>query len=226
MTDTIVQSHHRSASAVMATGECLPRNPQKGVSMNESIDVTFRRETPAAGSPPLRAQDLLLKLIDVATEAINRDSTKAQSTLERALAFIDGGAGTRGAPFPCPTRGGLAPWQAKRVATYIQDNIGLRLRAQDLAAAVRLSPGHFHRVFKATFRETLTAYIIRQRVRAAQKLMLSTSQSLSHVALHCGLYDQAHLTRLFRRIVGESPAVWRRQFGYARDEAPTAASGH
>ena len=226
MTNTIVLSLSRGSSALMPKGECEPRNPDKGVMMNESIDVTFRRETPAPGLPPLRAQDLLLKLIDVATDAINRDSTKAQSTLERALAFIDGGAGTRGTPCPCPARGGLAPWQAKRVATYIQEHIGSRLRAQELADAVRLSPGHFHRVFKATFRETLTAYIIRQRVRAAQKLMLSTSQSLSHVALHCGLYDQAHLTRLFRRIVGQSPAAWRRQFGYAREESSIATSGH
>ncbi len=35
-------------------------------------------------------------------------------------------------------------------------------------------------------------------------------QALSIIAVECGLADQAHLTRLFRRIVGESPAAWRR----------------
>jgi AraC family transcriptional regulator len=33
---------------------------------------------------------------------------------------------------------------------------------------------------------------------------------LSEIAAECGMADQAHLTRLFRGIVGESPAAWRR----------------
>jgi AraC-like DNA-binding protein len=40
--------------------------------------------------------------------------------------------------------------------------------------------------------------------------MLSTMRPLSEIAVDCGLADQAHLTRLFRKIVGESPAAWRR----------------
>jgi len=40
--------------------------------------------------------------------------------------------------------------------------------------------------------------------------MLSTNKPLSEIAAECGLADQAHLTRLFRKVVGESPAVWRR----------------
>jgi AraC family transcriptional regulator len=40
--------------------------------------------------------------------------------------------------------------------------------------------------------------------------MLSTQQPLRDIAAECGLADQAHLTRLFRKIVGESPAAWRR----------------
>jgi AraC-like DNA-binding protein len=53
-------------------------------------------------------------------------------------------------------------------------------------------------------------YIIRRRVERAQGLMLSTARPLRDIAAECGLADQAHLTRLFRRIVGESPAAWRR----------------
>jgi AraC family transcriptional regulator len=58
--------------------------------------------------------------------------------------------------------------------------------------------------------------VIRRRVERAQGLMLATDASLSDIALDCGLADQSHLTRLFRRIVGESPRAWRR----ARISAP------
>jgi AraC family transcriptional regulator len=44
----------------------------------------------------------------------------------------------------------------------------------------------------------------------AQQLILKTDERLSHIALLCGLADQAHLTRLFRRATGSTPGHWRR----------------
>jgi AraC-like DNA-binding protein len=41
-------------------------------------------------------------------------------------------------------------------------------------------------------------------------MMLFTKEPLASIALACGLADQSHLTRLFRRVVGVSPASWRR----------------
>lgn len=109
-------------------------------------------------------------------------------------------------------RGGLAPWQARRVAAYVRENIGTSLRASELSKLVRLSYSHFNRAFKVSFRQTPTSYIMRQRVMLAQEKMLTTAQSLSQVALECGLCDQAHFSRMFRRIVGQSPKLWRIQF--------------
>jgi len=44
----------------------------------------------------------------------------------------------------------------------------------------------------------------------AQGLMLRTNAPLSEIALRCGMSDQAHFTRTFRRVVGETPCLWRR----------------
>jgi AraC family transcriptional regulator len=45
----------------------------------------------------------------------------------------------------------------------------------------------------------------------AQRLMLTTQEPLSQIALACGMADQAHLSKLFRRGVGETPGAWRRR---------------
>jgi transcriptional regulator GlxA family with amidase domain len=47
-------------------------------------------------------------------------------------------------------------------------------------------------------------------VERAQDLLLATDEPISQIALACGLADQCHLCRLFRKLAGESPAAWRR----------------
>jgi AraC family transcriptional regulator len=43
--------------------------------------------------------------------------------------------------------------------------------------------------------------------------MITSTRSLSEIALSVGFSDQAHLCRLFRRAFGQSPANWRRELG-------------
>lgn len=106
-------------------------------------------------------------------------------------------------------KGGLAGWQLRKVIDHIEDNLAGGLSCKDLAEVARLSTGHFCRSFKKSMGEPPHAYVIRQRIRRAQRLMLQSDDTLSEIACMCGLTDQAHLTRLFRRIVGTTPKAWR-----------------
>ena len=108
------------------------------------------------------------------------------------------------------TRGGLAPWQVRRVTEYIEEHLSSTIRLQDLAGVVRLSHSHFCRAFKESLGHPAHAYVMRRRVQRAQRLMLTTEESLSQIAAVCGMADQAHFCKLFRRLVGESPNAWRR----------------
>lgn len=122
-------------------------------------------------------------------------------------------------------RGKLPHWQAKRLITYIEENLDRPIRSSDLIGLTGISAGHFFRTFKATFGQAPFAYITRRRVEHAQQMMLTTSNPLSHIALDCGLCDQSHLTRLFRQFVGMTPNQWRRE--YVRESSkltPTSAA--
>lgn len=107
-------------------------------------------------------------------------------------------------------RGGLAPWQARRLVAHVDANLGEEISIADLATFVNLSASHFCRVFKRTFGLSPHAWLMRRRLETARALMLTTSATLSQIALSCGMTDQAHFTRRFRRAIGETPHVWRR----------------
>ena len=108
-------------------------------------------------------------------------------------------------------RGGLAPWQMRKVDCYVRATLDRSVRVKDLARQVSLSASYLSRAFKTSFGTTPHMYIIRLRLELAQRLMLTTQDPLSQIALLCGLADQAHLSRLFRREVGDTPGAWRRR---------------
>jgi AraC family transcriptional regulator len=112
---------------------------------------------------------------------------------------------------PAHARGGLAPWQKRKIERYLQDNLEHNICMEELAKEARLSISHFCRAFKKSFSETPHAYVIRLRLELARKLMLSTNEPLSQIALSCGLADQAHLSKLFRRVFHDTPNAWRRR---------------
>jgi len=107
-------------------------------------------------------------------------------------------------------RGGLPTWQTRRVIAHVEANLSRRIHVRELARILGLSASHFCRAFKCSFGAAPRDYVLRRRVEVAQALMLTTSEPLSSIAASCGMCDQQHFTRSFRRIVGETPSTWRR----------------
>jgi AraC-like DNA-binding protein len=103
---------------------------------------------------------------------------------------------------------------------HIDAHLGGRVSVKELAGIAGLCTGHFCRAFKQTFGLPAHTYLTRRRIEFAQNVMLSSQLPLSDVALTCGLSDQAHFTRVFRKIVGETPSAWRRAHRDALENAP------
>lgn len=107
-------------------------------------------------------------------------------------------------------RGGLAPWQYKKVLKFIEENLSETIRIEELADLARLSCSHFSRAFRATAGQSPYDYVLGRRMAFAKQLMAKTDASLSQIALDCGLSDQAHLCKVFRRTFGTTPNAWRK----------------
>lgn len=93
---------------------------------------------------------------------------------------------------------------------HIANNLDRSISTLELARICELSLSHFGRAFQGSFGICPHAFILQQRVRLAQQMMLETRESLSSVAVACGFSDQSHLTRVFGRAVGETPHGWRK----------------
>jgi AraC family transcriptional regulator len=100
-------------------------------------------------------------------------------------------------------------WQARCVQGYVAVHLHSKIKLEDLARVTRFSQCKFNRTFKASFGCTPCEYVRRMRVARAQNLMRIYSDPLRQIAGECGFADQAHLTRCFRKIVGEPPGIWR-----------------
>jgi transcriptional regulator GlxA family with amidase domain len=160
------------------------------------------------------------KLLDTVRSALDRDGRTAIESAELLARLLRARSAHRPRLPSVPS--GLAPWQERKVQRYIDENLESTVTVGDLAATVSLSPGYFSRAFKRSFGAPPHAYINKMRVDRARSLMLTTTESLSQIALACGLSDAAHLCRRFRQVTGTPPGAWRRKH-MSESQSVTAA---
>jgi AraC family transcriptional regulator len=106
--------------------------------------------------------------------------------------------------------GGLADWQAKRTAEYIEAHLGSRISLATLAAIARLSHYHFARAFKQSFGVPPHRYHTARRIERAKTLLARPSLSITEIALEVGFGETSSFTAAFRRLVGRTPSSYRR----------------
>ncbi len=154
----------------------------------------------------------LARLLETATREMEDDPEAAKASLVAASHILQAEI-ERYSGSNVSVRGGLAGWQILRVRAYIDSNLHRTIHIRDLSAVARRSPAHFSRKFKLAVGESPHAYVVRRRLERACHLMMTGTASLSEIALSVGFSDQAHLCRLFRQALGQSPAMWRRERG-------------
>jgi len=106
------------------------------------------------------------------------------------------------------TQNSAPPWFG-RVKERLHEEFRENLRMRDLADDAGVHPVHLARVFRRIEKQTPGDYLQRLRVRAACCRLNNREYPLALIAAECGFADQSHLTRVFRKLAGTSPARFR-----------------
>ena len=181
------------------------------------VEMLTARDAPMHDTLARELSVVAAQIIEAACKARDGDREATQAHVTHAISLLRGmpSLGSRGIDLPTSAeahvvRGGLLPWQTRRIVAHVEANLSRRIHVQELARLLSLNASHFSRAFKCTFGASPRDYVLRRRIEVAQGLMLMTSEPLSSIAVSCGMCDQPHFTHSFHRIVGETPYMWRR----------------
>lgn len=113
---------------------------------------------------------------------------------------------------------GKEPRCIKQVLDYLKAHYAESVSLTQLASLADLSPFYLLRVFRNQTGVPPHEYQTQVRIAHARKLIQS-GHSISQAALETGFFDQSHLSRNFKRIVGVTPGRYFSQSNIVQDAA-------
>lgn len=116
-------------------------------------------------------------------------------------------------PLPVAASMSLAP-----VSDWMLQNLRADLSVDQLAARAHMSPRTFARRFKADFGATPAAWLSRQRILHAQRLLEKTDLGLDRIAYESGFGSAAVLRQNFARTLGLTPTAYRARFRHVTED--------
>jgi AraC-like DNA-binding protein len=100
----------------------------------------------------------------------------------------------------------------EQIAIYIARNYRNPIKVADVGAAVGLHPDYANALFKKTFGVTLGEYIVEERIAHAQRLLVSTTDSVADIVFQCGFGSVSSFNAAFLKLNACTPREFRKRF--------------
>lgn len=94
--------------------------------------------------------------------------------------------------------------------TIIHERFAEKLSLREIGNQVGIHPAHLARAFRERFGCTIGELLRQLRVDLARRQLVESTDSIRQIATATGFADQSHLTRVFQKLVGITPAAYRR----------------
>jgi AraC-like DNA-binding protein/mannose-6-phosphate isomerase-like protein (cupin superfamily) len=95
---------------------------------------------------------------------------------------------------------------------FLGENCGCAIQVREASRICGMSESHFMSFFKRVTGLSFMKYLNHYRFERSQVLLVNTDQSMASISQEMGFCDQSYFGTVFRRLVGMTPAAYRRRF--------------
>ena len=96
-----------------------------------------------------------------------------------------------------------------RVKDYVFRNLQSEIKVSDMAEQFAVNPDYLSFLFHKNTGKTIRRYVLEEKVKAAQSMLLYTENSLQEIAFALNFSSQSHFSTVFRKITGVTPREYR-----------------
>jgi len=97
-----------------------------------------------------------------------------------------------------------------QIQFWMRTNLSSPLSLAEIAQQFGLSQRSFTRRFKTATGVRAVEYWQQLKIESAKDLLASSNLSIQEIAFHIGYTDQGHLTRIFKKALGQTPKDYRK----------------
>jgi AraC family transcriptional regulator of arabinose operon len=131
----------------------------------------------------------------------------------------------RCARFSTPADKSLTDRRITNAMDYINNNLEKPFTVEDIAEHVQLSKTQLSTMFKDKTGSTLISWREERRIARASRLLTQTTLQIQEIAEQIGYGDPLYFSRIFSRLVGSSPRIYRQNRQASVMQFDSAARG-
>lgn len=97
------------------------------------------------------------------------------------------------------------------ILTYIRQNVldKERIKIKSIAETFHMSPNYVSVFIKKHAGISIQQYVIKTRIKMAERLLKQTQLNISEIADKTGFLDASHFNKTFKKYTGENPSAFR-----------------
>ncbi len=95
---------------------------------------------------------------------------------------------------------------------YIEENYHQEITATDIASTLYISNVYLSQIFKTELGVSVIQYLINFRIAKAKTMLAESDDLIYYVAEQVGFQDGRHFAKTFKKIVGQTPSEYRKNF--------------
>ncbi len=97
------------------------------------------------------------------------------------------------------------------ITSYISEHIEKNISREEIASVLGLSVRQVERIVRSSTGKPTHDYILNKKMDIVKEMLIRSDMTLSQISNITGFSSEFHLSRIFKKLVGESPREYRRR---------------